>query len=98
MHPGGNDHLTPTCEGEAGCARRILGGDSWPLPSDDGWGVFLRLRVSVMKRQIRELARLLYWLAFGLFVMAFWLFQPRRGIDMDATWWRRFDRWWNDGH
>jgi hypothetical protein len=37
------------------------------------------------------------WLAFGLFVMAFWRFLPLWWVDLDAPWWRRYDHWM-DGH
>ena len=43
-----------------------------------------------MLRRLIELPRTLFWLAFGLNVMAAWLILPRRWIDIDAPWWRHY--------
>jgi hypothetical protein len=44
-----------------------------------------------------NLLRTLFWLAFGLLVIAAWPFLPRRWVDLDAPWWSRYDHWM-DGH
>lgn len=44
-----------------------------------------------MLRGMVDLSRTLSWLLFGLSVMAAWPILPRRWIDLDAPWWRRYD-------
>jgi hypothetical protein len=46
-----------------------------------------------MKASVANASRTLFWLAFGLLVMAFWRALPRRWIDMDAPWWRKYEGW-----
>jgi hypothetical protein len=49
--------------------------------------------MALMLTRIIDLPRTLFWLAFGLFVMAFWRFLPRRWLEMGAPWWRKYDGW-----
>jgi hypothetical protein len=49
--------------------------------------------MAIMLTRIMDLPRTLFWLAFRLFVMAAWPLLPRRWIDMDAPWWRKYDGW-----
>jgi hypothetical protein len=46
-----------------------------------------------MAKRITELPRTVFWLAFGLFVMAAWPVLPRSWIDMDAPRWRKYDHY-----